>query len=45
VVDLSSDASTLLPPQAYFRVPNPEDRLFVPAEYVPLFAERGWQRP
>jgi hypothetical protein len=45
LVDLSSSTSTLLPPQAYFRVPNPEDRLFVPAEYVPLFAEQGWQRP
>jgi hypothetical protein len=34
----------LYPPQAYWRVPNPEDRLFVPAEYVPLFIDRGWKK-
>jgi hypothetical protein len=34
----------LVPPQFYFEVANPEDRLFVPAEYVPLFVERGWRR-
>jgi len=45
VLDLSSDADVLLAPQAYFQIPNPEDRLFIPAEYVPLFVERGWQRP
>jgi hypothetical protein len=30
-------------PQRYIEIPNFEDRLFVPAEYVPLFVERGWQ--
>lgn len=45
VIDLGRNDDTLLAPQAYFRVANPEDRLFVPAEYVPLFVERGWRRP
>jgi hypothetical protein len=29
--------------QRYIEIPNVEDRLFVPAEYVPHFVERGWQ--
>ena len=44
LVDLSSDADVLLPPQAYPDVPRPEDRLFVPAEYVPLWEHHGWKR-
>ncbi|MDN5929693.1 MAG: hypothetical protein L0I24_01265 [Pseudonocardia sp.] len=44
LVDLSTDAEVLLPPQAYPDVPRPEDRLFVPAEYVPLWEQHGWQR-
>jgi len=44
VIDLSQNDHVLIPPQAYFKVTNPEDRLFVPAEYVPLFVEAGWQR-
>ncbi|MGH2394776.1 MAG: hypothetical protein ACRDGH_15030, partial [Candidatus Limnocylindria bacterium] len=44
LIDLSSDDDRLYPPQAYWRIRNPEDRLFVPAEYVPLFVERGWRR-
>ncbi|HEU0200120.1 MAG TPA: hypothetical protein VFR86_06755, partial [Burkholderiaceae bacterium] len=44
VIDLSRDDDRLLAPQRYFEIPRPEDRLFVPAEYVPLFVERGWQR-
>jgi hypothetical protein len=44
VINLASDSDRLYPPQAYWRIPNPEDRLFVPAEYVPLFIERGWKR-
>lgn len=45
VIDLSAEADdpTLYPPDGYVLIPNPEDRLFVPAEYVPLFAQRGWQ--
>jgi hypothetical protein len=45
VIDLGGNDDTLIPPQGYFQVANPEDRLFVPAEYVPLFVEAGWQRP
>jgi endonuclease YncB( thermonuclease family) len=43
VVDLSATEDVLHHPQRYFEVPNPEDRLFVPDEYVPLFVERGWR--
>ena len=43
--DGDNDTGTLIPPQCYPRVPLPEDRLFIPAEYVPLWVERGWQRP
>jgi hypothetical protein len=44
VIDLSSDSDVLLPPQRYYEIARPEDRLYVPAEYVPLFVERGWRR-
>lgn len=44
VIDLSKNDDTLIPPQRYFAVPNAEDRLFVPEEYVPLFVEAGWKR-
>jgi endonuclease YncB( thermonuclease family) len=45
VVDLAAadDDPILYPPEAYPLIANPEDRLFVPAEYVPLFAQRGWR--
>lgn len=43
VIDLSADDNALIPPTKYFTVPNQEDRLFVPAEYVPLFKEKGWE--
>lgn len=43
VIDLSSDSDELVPPQRYYRVANPEDRLFVPAEFVPLFTYVGWR--
>ncbi|NRQ36031.1 hypothetical protein HII36_29980 [Nonomuraea sp. NN258] len=45
VLDLSDDARELLHPQSYFRVTNPEDRLFINAEHAPLFAEKGWSVP
>ncbi len=44
VVDLRSSGDTLPPPQRYHEIPNQEDRLFVPEEYVPLFVEAGWSR-
>ena len=43
VIDLSRDDTLLLRPQSYFKIPNPEDRLFVPGEFVPLFAAKGWR--
>jgi hypothetical protein len=44
VIDLSKNDVVLLPPSEYHTIPNAEDRLFVPAEYVALFVERGWRR-
>ena len=44
LIDLSRDDDVLLRPERYHAVPNPEDRLFVPPEHVPLFVERGWRR-
>jgi hypothetical protein len=44
VIDLGRNHDALLAPQDYFQVANPEDRLFIPAEYVPLFVEHGWRR-
>jgi hypothetical protein len=43
VIDLSKNDDVILRPQNYFRIPNPEDRLFIPPEFVPLFASRGWK--
>jgi endonuclease YncB( thermonuclease family) len=44
VIDLTRDENRLLPPHKYYRVQFPEDRLFVPSEYVPLFEHKGWRR-
>jgi len=43
VIDLGTDDPVILRPQSYFKIANPEDRLFVPGEFVPLFAARGWR--
>ena len=43
VIDLSKNDDVILRPQSYFKVPNPEDRLFIPGEFVPLFAAKGWR--
>jgi len=43
VIDLSKDDTVILRPQSYFKIPNPEDRLFIPGEFVPLFAAKGWK--
>jgi hypothetical protein len=42
VLDLSANTGRLLKPERYFEIPNSEDRLFVPAEFVPLFVSKGW---
>lgn len=44
VIDLTRDDDRLLPPQKYYRIAFPEDRLYVPSEYVPLFEHKGWRR-
>jgi endonuclease YncB( thermonuclease family) len=36
--------NTLLRPTNYHQIPNTEDRLFIPPQFVPLFEEQGWQR-
>jgi hypothetical protein len=43
VIDLSKNDKVILRPQSYFKIPLPEDRLFIPGEFVPLFAAKGWQ--
>jgi len=45
VIDLSADKDDdrLTPAVKYYAVPKMEDRLFIPAEYVPLFREKGWK--
>jgi endonuclease YncB( thermonuclease family) len=43
VIDLSSNSDVILRPQSYFRIPNPEDRLFIPPAFIPLFVSRGWR--
>jgi endonuclease YncB( thermonuclease family) len=44
VIDLGGTVPTLLKPQNYHTIANVEDRLFVPADYVPLFELAGWQK-
>ena len=43
VIDLSRDDDVILRPQSYFRIPFPEDRLFIPPAFIPLFVSRGWR--
>jgi hypothetical protein len=43
VIDLGQPSDVLLHPQSYWKVPNSEDRLYVPAEFIPAFAARGWK--
>lgn len=46
VIDLRKDTEwgdTLLHPENYYKIENMEDRLYVPAEYVPLFVKQGWK--
>jgi hypothetical protein len=44
VIDLSApeDDPHLVPADRYYEVPRLEDRMFIPAEYVPLFKSKGW---
>ncbi|HIK44084.1 MAG TPA: hypothetical protein IGR64_04265 [Leptolyngbyaceae cyanobacterium M65_K2018_010] len=43
VIDLSRNEDVILRPQSYCRIPNPEDRLYIPPAFVPLFVSRGWR--
>ena len=43
VIDLSRNDDVILQPQHYFRIPNAEDRLFIPPHFIPLFISRGWR--
>lgn len=43
VIDLSRNDNFILQPQHYFRIPNAEDRLFIPSTFIPLFVSRGWR--
>lgn len=43
VIDLSRSDNVILRPQSYVHIPNPEDRLFIPLPFVPLFVARGWR--
>lgn len=45
VIDLRSDSDEMIHPHSYFHVPNPEDRLWIPSTYVPLFEKHGWKVP
>ncbi len=43
VIDLSQPGSNrFLLPEHYYHIPNAEDRLFVPADFRPLFESAGW---
>lgn len=42
VIDMTSDSDRLIHPHNYFKVPHPEDRLWIPDHYVPLFEKAGW---
>jgi endonuclease YncB( thermonuclease family)/uncharacterized protein YegP (UPF0339 family) len=39
----AANGNTILRPEKYYSIPKAEDRLFIPAQFVPLFKENGWQ--
>lgn len=45
VIDLGANATDkkLFSPSRYWEISKFEDRLFIPAEYAPLFEKHGWQ--
>ncbi len=43
VIDLSRNDDFLIKPENYHTIPWPEERLFIPEEYVPLFVSKGWK--
>lgn len=44
VIDLSKSDNRLVHPQEYYTIPNPEDRLYIPEEYLLLFKKKGWKK-
>ncbi|MFK7820608.1 MAG: hypothetical protein AB8G99_17945 [Planctomycetaceae bacterium] len=44
LIDLSKNDDVLIHPHNYYTVPHPEDRLFIPRHFVPLFVEQGWKK-
>jgi len=44
VIDLSRNDSVLLKPENYHTIPWPEERLFIPEHFVPLFVSQGWKQ-
>jgi endonuclease YncB( thermonuclease family) len=44
MIDLSKNNDVLIHPEEYYTIPNIEDRLFIPDEFVPLFVEKGWRK-
>jgi endonuclease YncB( thermonuclease family) len=43
VIDLGANDTTILKPQNYHTIDNVEDRLFIPADFLCLFQQSGWQ--
>ena len=44
LIDLSQSDNHLVHPQEYYSIPNPEDRLYIPEEYLLLFKKKGWKK-
>lgn len=44
VIDLGVNDNVLVRPENYYQITHPEHRLFISAEYVPLFVDHGWKR-
>jgi hypothetical protein len=44
VIDLTRNDDVLVRPENYSTIPHPEDRLWIPEHFVPLFVEHGWRR-
>lgn len=44
LIDLNSESDELIHPLNYPQVALPEDRLWIPQIYVPLFSEAGWKK-
>jgi hypothetical protein len=44
VIDMAANTGELLTPLSYHTIARVEDRLYIPAEFVPLFEDKGWRR-